>query len=291
MTQIALQDYSDDDDFYGQGFQRQNKVSVWVGLDGSRGEPELDVLQDLCGVGYYRLSDQEHYNFDFAAVDLRDLIAPLSYSATFIGAAIATARKRGLEKARWVTVQYDFEYDPLKVTRQISSDPIFVGSFFYTADSVESLTHIRQDGNRIEEGMGVGALLEKGWEPQPVVRIEWKSNGHFYGLDFPDGVLAIVLPGRSRIASFEPAVQGGPLRNRLVVRSAQGEQLYVIDGRLPFEGIPPNGKFVWFEPSPQQPEQWFGAVLEANGRDGMEQFLLSFEIETGELRSVQPLQR
>ena len=132
VTQIALQDYSDDDDFYGQDFQRQNKVSVWVGLDGSRGEPELDVLQDLCGVGYYRLSDQEHYNFDFAAVNLRDLLAPLSYSPTFIDAAIAAARKRGLEKACWVTVQYDFEYDPLKVKRQIANDPIFIGSFLYS---------------------------------------------------------------------------------------------------------------------------------------------------------------
>lgn len=291
VTQIALQDYSDDDDFYEQDFQRQNKVSVWVGVDGDQGKPELDILQDLCGVGYYRLSDQEHWNFHFAVVDLRELIAPLSYSATFIDAAIAAARKRGLEKARWVTVQYDFEYDPSKVTRQIACDPVFIGSFLYTADGVESLTHIRRDGNRIEEGMDIRALIEKGWEPQPAVRIEWKCNGRSYGLDFPGGVLAKVLPGRSAIAFLEPALNGGALDNRLVVRNARGEQLYVIDGRQPFEGIPSNGKFIWFEPSSQLPDQWFGAVLEANGRNGMEQFLLSFEIETGELKSVQPLQR
>lgn len=81
------------------------------------------------------------------------------------------------------------------------------------------------------------------------------------------------------------------MRNRLVVRNAQGEQRYVIDSLQPFEGVPKNGKFLWFEPSSQLPEQWFGAVLEANDRNGVQQFLLSFEIETGELKSAQLLQR
>lgn len=121
-------------------------VSVWIGLTGGSGEPDLDVLQDLCGVGYYRLSDQEHYNFDFDIADVRDLITPLSYSATFIDAALAAAREHRLEKARSVTVQYDFDYDPLKVTRQIADDPIFIGSFSYAADGIESLNHIGLDG-------------------------------------------------------------------------------------------------------------------------------------------------
>lgn len=266
-------------------------VSVWIGLTDDEGEPDLDVLQDLCGVGYYRLSDQEHYNFNFDIADLRDLITPLSYSATFIDATLAAARKHGLEKARWITVQYDFDYDPLKVTRQIADDPIFIGSFSYAADGIESLNHIRRDGKIITEGMDIGALIEKGWEPQPTVRIEWKSNGCSYASDYPDGVLAKVLPGRQLLALIEPGPEGGQLCNRLVVRNAQGERRYVIDGQQPFEGIPKNGKFLWFEPSPQQPDQWFGAVLEANDRNGVQQFLLSFEIETGELKSAQLLQR
>ncbi len=265
-------------------------VSVWVGLAGDQGEPDLDVLQDLCGVGYYRLSDQEHYNFNFDIADLRDLITPLSYSATFIDSALAAARKHGVEEARWVTVQYDFDYDPLKVRRQIADDPVFIGSFSYAAAGIESLVHIRRDGKIIAEGMDIGALIEKGWAPQPIVRIEWKSNGCPHALEYPDGVLAKVLPGRQLLALFEPCVENGQLRNRLVVRNAQGEQLYVIDGQQPFEGIPPNGKFLWFEPSSQQPDQWFGAVLEANDRNGVQQFLLSFEIETGELKNVQLLQ-
>ena len=61
-------DRSDDDDFYDQGFDRKGFVSVWAGKIEPRLESEIDVLQDLCGVGYYRLSDQEGNNFDFEEV-------------------------------------------------------------------------------------------------------------------------------------------------------------------------------------------------------------------------------
>lgn len=129
---MAIRDYSEDDDFYEQGFHKEGSVSIWAGLRVDD-EPDLDVLQDLCGVGYYRLSDQEHYNLGFELVELRELLQPLSYSKSYLEAAIAAAVHRGVGKARWVTVQYDFEYDPSRVLRPIASDPVFIGVFSYSA--------------------------------------------------------------------------------------------------------------------------------------------------------------
>lgn len=132
---MAKRDYSDEPDFYGQGFAKEGFVSVWAGSTGADGDPDEDVLQDLCGVGYYRLSDQEGRCFDYELVDLRRLLQDLSYASSYIDAALAAAKAKGIEKARWVTVQYDFDYDPTKVLRKIADDPIFIGSFPYSAES------------------------------------------------------------------------------------------------------------------------------------------------------------
>ena len=127
-------DRSDDDDFYEQGFNRDGFVSVWAGKTDPRLEPEIDVLQELCGVGYYRLSDQEGNNLDFEEVPLQALLKDISYSKSFMGNVRRAAEKMGLFQARWVVLQYEFHYDPTKVTRQIADDPIFIGAFPFTTE-------------------------------------------------------------------------------------------------------------------------------------------------------------
>ena len=127
-------DRSDDDDFYDQGFDRKGFVSVWAGKIEPRLESEIDVLQDLCGVGYYRLSDQEGNNFDFEEVPLQALLKDVSYSKSFTDNVLQAAEKKGVFQARWVVLQYDFHYDPTKVTRQIADDPIFIGAFPFTTE-------------------------------------------------------------------------------------------------------------------------------------------------------------
>lgn len=129
---MAFRDYSEDDDYYEQGFYHEGLVSVWLGLGGDQGE--ADVMQDLCGVGYYDLSDQEIYHFDFKLVPVRDLLEPISFSQSFIDEVIAAATKKGIENARWIAVQFNFEYDPSKVKREIADDPIYVGSFPFIVD-------------------------------------------------------------------------------------------------------------------------------------------------------------
>ena len=125
-------DYSDDEDYYSQGFERKGVVSVWFGLNDRSNEPDADTLQDLCGVGYYKVSDQEGNCFDFKFVDIEELLSDLSYSESFLDGVVKAAKNKKVETARWVTVQYDFAYAPERVKRKIEEDPIFIGVFPYS---------------------------------------------------------------------------------------------------------------------------------------------------------------
>ncbi|MGF1723173.1 hypothetical protein [Photobacterium nomapromontoriensis] len=132
---MALRDYSDDDYYYDQGFERDGVVSIWVGLNDASNDPEeLDVLQDLCGVGYYELSNQEGNCIDYKLTNLRVLLSEMSYSDSFIDKAIEVALIKGIKNCKWVTLQYDFAYEEERVARTVSSDPIFLGVFPYSCD-------------------------------------------------------------------------------------------------------------------------------------------------------------
>ena len=128
---MARRDYSEDEDYYTQDFQRDGVLSIWIGLSDGTSGMDLDVLQDLCGVGYYALDNQEGMNFEFNLVPVAELLAPLSYSSSFTNAAASKATAAGLSQARWVTVQYDFAYSPERVQRPIAADPVFLGVFEY----------------------------------------------------------------------------------------------------------------------------------------------------------------
>jgi hypothetical protein len=138
---MALHDYAemDEEDFYGQDFDREGVVSVWVGLKGPLpGESEeMDVLQDLCGVGYYDMDHGEGNCNNFELLPLQDLLSEMSYSDSFATQAEEAAAKVGITHARWVQVQYDFAYDPKAVKRPIADDPVFIGFFPYVKTAWE----------------------------------------------------------------------------------------------------------------------------------------------------------
>lgn len=281
---MAIRDYSEEDDYYDQGFHKEGLVSVWVGLSADDGEPDLDVLQDLCGVGYYRLSDQEHYNFGFELVDLRQLLQPLSYSKSYIEAAVAMASALGLQKARWVTVQYDFNYDPAKVQRPIANDPVYIGSFPYTVlDSqqtqglIESFVECRADGKEVHEGMDLLKLVQSGWEPLQITRVGWVCDGLNIGFDYPDGVLAKVLPGRRHVAL---------IGRELIVVNSHGQQQYSLGGKQIIAGQERVGEFAWFEPALGGADKCFGVVFQSNGPAGIEQYQFDIEVDTGKIREI-----
>ncbi|OBA11826.1 MULTISPECIES: immunity 22 family protein [Acinetobacter] len=132
---MSLNDYSDDNDYYSQGFEKEGTVSIWAGILGEDVDADLDILQDLCGVGYYNLDNQETNNINFEIESLNKLLEDLSYSKSFINEVISAAFDKGIVDCRWVIVQYDFNYNPLKVKRRIAKDPIFIGSFKYSVES------------------------------------------------------------------------------------------------------------------------------------------------------------
>lgn len=289
---MATRDYSDDDDFYDQGFDKKGVVSVWVGLGGRTGIPDLDILQDLCGVGYYRLSDQESFNHGFQLVELRELLATASYAESFVDAALAAASKRGLEQARWVTLQYDFAYDPTKVQRPIADDPIFIGTIPYVDPCfkepfIESFVERRPDGKEIPEGTDlVKLVMESGWEPQKITHIRWRYDNECFALDFPNGVLAKVLPGRRHIALIENVVDAGKPQKRLAVVDAEGYLDYSVSSSLSINGVQGIGEFVWFEPAVTDADDRFGVVFQTIGPGGTEQFQCDIDVETGEIAGI-----
>jgi len=113
---------------------RGRGASVWLGLKDRSADKSVDTLQDLCGVGYYELSDQESSSLDYRAVSISELLDGLSYSSSYATAVISAAANLEIDKARRIVVQYDFAYDPGKVCRKIEDDPVFLGVFPYFAN-------------------------------------------------------------------------------------------------------------------------------------------------------------
>jgi len=137
---MPLKNYAteDEEDFYGQNFEVEGFVSIWLGQTIAENDTEeLDVLQDLCGVGYYDPDNQEGNCFEFKLVQIRKLLEEISFSESFLTHALEVANRNSINTARWVTVQFDFAYDPNKVKRKIEDDPYFLGVFEYD-ENVES---------------------------------------------------------------------------------------------------------------------------------------------------------
>ena len=129
---MPLEDYSEEDDYYSQGFERGGVVSVWLGINDDAGDSaDIDVLQDLCGVGYYDLSNQESECFEYKLLSISQLLSKISYSQSFASEVVKVAESNGLKEARWAVLQFDFAYDPSIVHRSISNDPKFIGVFNY----------------------------------------------------------------------------------------------------------------------------------------------------------------
>jgi hypothetical protein len=131
---MARYDYSDDEDFFDQGFERDGVVSVWLRLEEFCDVPDIDALQDYCGIGYYNVHNQEAFRFE-DVVPLHQLFEKISYSRSFALSAINRAKAIGVENAYWLLVQFDLEYDPLRVQRKPTHHLLFIGTFPYVADS------------------------------------------------------------------------------------------------------------------------------------------------------------
>jgi hypothetical protein len=128
------ENYSDDedDDFFTQDFMRPGLVSVWLALPGFDTAARNDALQTLCGVGYYRLDDQETNASDGDPLGIDKLLAPISYSPSFSRQIVEAANSKGVFASRWVLVQFDFAYDPSRALRQIDPTLQYIATVPYS---------------------------------------------------------------------------------------------------------------------------------------------------------------
>src|SRR5262249_38577171 len=114
-------------------FRKRGKVSLWVAIR----KPDLkamegvDLLKDLCGVDSYDLDDHEISAVDdtFPRADIDDILGRLSYSSSFVKAALQAAASKKVTKAYWALAQYDFAYKSEKAHPPVADDPLFLGVF------------------------------------------------------------------------------------------------------------------------------------------------------------------
>lgn len=128
------QNSSDDDDFFTQDFIRPGLVSVWLALPGFDAASTNDALQTRCGVGYYRLDDQETNASNGEPLSIDKLLAPISYSQSFSNQIVEAANSKGIFASRWVLVQFDFSYDPSRIRRPIDPTLQYVATVPYHTD-------------------------------------------------------------------------------------------------------------------------------------------------------------
>ena len=104
-------------------------VSLWLFRElEDPADAGKDILKELCGVDSYDPDFQEGVNHD-APKPVSELLEPLSYSASFRELATSAAERLRVAEAYAVVAQYDFAYDPARVTKPVVKDPIFLGTF------------------------------------------------------------------------------------------------------------------------------------------------------------------
>jgi hypothetical protein len=116
-----------------QSFRKKGKVSLWISVrkPDMKAMEGVDLLKDLCGVDDYDLDDQEvsAVNDRFPKADVDDILGRLSYSSSFLKAALEAAATKKIGKVYWALAQYDFAYRREKARSQVADDPLFLGVF------------------------------------------------------------------------------------------------------------------------------------------------------------------
>jgi hypothetical protein len=125
-----------------QSFRKKGFVSLWLGVR----KPDLaamdgvDILKDKCGVSYYDVDDQEVAAIDdnYPKAPIADVLQQLSYSSSFLAAASKQAGEKKIRHAYWALAQYDFAYNPARISKPIAPEPLFLGVFEWN-DSEDDL--------------------------------------------------------------------------------------------------------------------------------------------------------
>jgi hypothetical protein len=127
-------------------FEKKGVVSVWVATvplsripksyfeerygDDDDEEPFTQFSEDF-GFGFFDHDFVDTNASPGRAKSVEDLLGRCSFSSSYVAAATAEAKKRGLEMTQFVFLLYDIEYSPKRT--KVSRSPFmeFLGSFRY----------------------------------------------------------------------------------------------------------------------------------------------------------------
>jgi len=112
---------------------KQRQVSLWLAVKkpNAKKMQGVDILKDLCGVRHYDLDSQELAAVadDFPKAPVEEILGKLSYSSTFLNAAIQAAAEKSITHAYWALAQYDFVYKRRPSRKVDERAPLFLGVF------------------------------------------------------------------------------------------------------------------------------------------------------------------
>ena len=124
--------------------RKERKVSLWVGVrkPNLKAMEGVDILKDLCGVKDYDLDDQEvsAVGDKFPKASVSEILKRLSYSSSFLEAALEAAREKKIKEAYWALAQYDFAYKPRKTRKSMAAAPLFLGVFDWNDSEDDELS-------------------------------------------------------------------------------------------------------------------------------------------------------
>jgi len=126
-------------------FESKGMVSIWVAIvpwdripaayfeehyDREEDEPFTQFSEDF-GFGFFDHDFVDTNGAPERAEPVKRLLSQCSFSSSYLEAAVAEARKRGLEKTHFVFLLYDIEYAPKLTNVRRSRYMEFLGSFRY----------------------------------------------------------------------------------------------------------------------------------------------------------------
>ncbi|WP_423045135.1 hypothetical protein [Undibacterium sp. Dicai25W] len=151
---------------------------------------------------------------------------------------------------------------------------------------ITNFVKVRLDGKIIDESLKPRQMIDLGWAPCIVTELRWQSDGRIVSKQFPEGVLAKLLPGKTSIALIETYdVNRAPLSAMSVIEST-GDLLYSIPNLQVVMGKNLSGSFCWFEPSTDDTENCFSAVFQADIDGNLVQYKFDFDIASGKIQKI-----
>lgn len=120
------------------GEEQEGVVSIWISLEHSECNPNVDVFHDLCGVASYDEDRGETYfEDDQPLVPVEVLIRGLSFGSTFREEAIRAAAAKGITQVYWVASICDYCFEATSETARAAARPhapVFIGVFAYSTE-------------------------------------------------------------------------------------------------------------------------------------------------------------